>query len=259
MKRSRLPLIPLVLWISTITDSPGLQMDTVFWYDTCSECRFRSLGEASRHLSDTIGFYQMQPPGGGASPRKLAAPCPHPRLLRLPELKRVELPKLRTLDDEGLPRSLLDKLAPRPLQNRGMGLKGASDRQIENARQVERLLWEKGYREPKAIVAILANGWHESRWNAGTIHKEKNGTVSRGFFQLTNGELTIEGNVEQLTTKAPYAARIQKWYADHKRNNWSAGESAYWFARRVEICASRFWNERRSTADAWWKLIEERK
>jgi hypothetical protein len=150
---------------------------------------------------------------------------------------------------------VMDRLIPQKAQNRS--LSSAGDKQVENARQVERLLWDRGYRQPKAIVAILANGWHESRWNAGTVYREKNGTVSRGFFQLTNGALTIEGNVEQLTTKAPYKARIEKWYSDAKKHGWSAGEAAYWFARRVEICASRFWNERRETADRWWSLVQD--
>jgi hypothetical protein len=149
---------------------------------------------------------------------------------------------------------VMDRLIPQKAQSRSLAT--VRDLQIENARKVERLLWDKGYRQPHLVIAILANGWHESRWNAGTIYKEKNGTVSRGFFQLTNGALTIEGNVEQLTTKAPYAARIKKWYSDAKREKWSAGEAAYWFARRVEICASRYWNERKVTADKWWSLME---
>lgn len=150
---------------------------------------------------------------------------------------------------------VMDKLMPQKAQSRS--LSSVRDTQIENAREVERLLWDKGYRQPHLVIAILANGWHESRWNAGTVYKEKNGTTSRGFFQLTNGALTIEGNVRQLTEKAPYAARITKWYSDAKRLNWDAGEAAYYFAARVEICARRFWNERKETAERWWSLMEE--
>lgn len=174
-----------------------------------------------------------------------------------PNKKKVAAPESQIITHPASRSPVMDRLMPQRQQNRS--LNSAGDRQIENARQVERLLWDKGYRQPKAIVAILANGWHESRWNAGTVYREKNGTTSRGFFQLTNGALTIEGNVEQLTTQAPYAARIQKWYTDFKANDWSAGEAAYWFARRVEICASRFWLERKQTAERWWLLMEEHK
>lgn len=211
-------------------------------------------------------FPSSSPKGGGipnlhtdrAAPRPVSGASPehpHPLAHLVNAEPERSAPESQIISPAQSRSPVMDRLMPQKSQNRALG--SAGDRQVENARMVERLLWEKGYREPKAVVAILANGWHESRWNAGTVHKEKNGTYSRGFFQLTNGALTIEGNVEQLTTKAPYAARIQKWYADHKKHGWSAGESAYWFARRVEICASRFWSERRQTAEKWWGLLEE--
>lgn len=228
----------------------------------CCVCAYvaKECGEEYERL-----FPSWSPTGGGipnlhtdrAAPRPVsgASPAhPHPLAHLVNAEPERSAPESQIITPPPSRSPVMDRLIPQKAQNRALG--SAGDRQVENARQVERLLWAKGYREPKAIVAILANGWHESRWKADVVHKEKNGTVSRGFFQLTNGALTIEGNVEQLTTKAPYAARIQKWYADAKKHNWDAGTAAYYFAARVEICAKRFWNERKQTADKWWRIVE---
>lgn len=145
-----------------------------------------------------------------------------------------------------------------------------SEVRIENARTAEKLILRYGFGDIRARLAMLANAFDESGWNATTIYREGNGTTSRGFFQLTNGDLTIEGNVAQLITKAPYKRRVEEWYkwlrSDEKI---TAGEAAHRFARKVEICAQfrgtkrsknrvDVWVLRQKYADSWMSELKSR-
>lgn len=151
------------------------------------------------------------------------------------------------------PEPLIAKLIPLP--------QSAEHRRV-NAIEAEEWYIRLGVGNESARLAMLANAWHESRFNPRAEAKEKNGSMSRGFHQLnTRGagrgmprelQLTIRHNVAAIMRDGAFA----NWYREHKAKGWSAGKSAYEFARRVERCASRYWNARRVTAEKWSHAIQ---
>lgn len=131
----------------------------------------------------------------------------------------------------------------------------------EHAVEAERWYIRGGVGDPVARLAMLANAWHESKFDPVDEYRERDGSVSRGFHMVnTRGAGRGLSRRDALTVRHNVAAimrdyRFAEWYRAHKSKRWDAGTSAYWFARMVERCASRYWNDRRVTANAWSKQL----
>lgn len=128
----------------------------------------------------------------------------------------------------------------------------------KNAETAERFFRSRGITSDKAIIAILANAWHECTWNPSC----QSGSCI-GFFQIKNrggmGNGHSTSNLKNLVYNITVLAnssdfkRWVKWLNAHPKA--SAGEMAYQFASQVERCASQHRSPRRNTADRWFKAL----
>lgn len=127
------------------------------------------------------------------------------------------------------------------------------------AAKVERMIRKSGVTSDKAVIAVLANAWHESRWNP----RVKSGSCI-GFFQLKRGNgMGGRHTVEQLmdldvnVSIMMASTSFKKWTIWAKNNpNKTAGEMSFQFASKVERCASQHRQPRRTTADRWYKNLK---
>lgn len=122
-----------------------------------------------------------------------------------------------------------------------------------HAREVEMLLWERGYRDRHAILAIHANMWHESRFNPNAV----SGNFV-GLFQIggrgTMGAGTSVADRQSIPTAVQIVASkpyFISWYKDVKAKKLSARDAATTFASKVLRCASKHVGSRGSTARTW--------
>lgn len=132
---------------------------------------------------------------------------------------------------------------------------------LENNKKIavkaEKIFRDAGVTCDKMLLAILANAWHESRWNP----KETDGSCI-GFFQLHKRHLGSGSTEKQLmdlthnTNKLIKSDDFQEWVQWCKRNpKVSCGRMSFRFASLVERCASKHRNARKVTADRWHKNL----
>lgn len=132
---------------------------------------------------------------------------------------------------------------------------------FENRRKiavkVEEMIRKKGITSDKMILAMLANAWHESKWNPSTASKS-----CIGFFQLhikymgrgsTVSQLkNLEHNVQKLMATTSF----KDWVAWCKKYpNKSCGDFSLKFASHVERCAVKHRYPRKITADKWYQML----
>lgn len=131
-----------------------------------------------------------------------------------------------------------------------------------HARKAEALLRAGGVTNEKAIIAILANAWHESKWNPAVA-----GGPNIGFFQLNHSGGMGRGHRVSQLKKLDYNVKVmmastsfKEWVAWVKKNpNQTAGEMAYRFAQKVERCAVKHRAPRRTTGNAWYTGLVKNK
>jgi hypothetical protein len=119
-----------------------------------------------------------------------------------------------------------------------------------------------GISNPRAIIAMLANAWHECRFDPTASSA---GNV--GFYQLNvRGGLGRGHSVQNLkdveyNTKAIINTNdFRNWKAWVEKNpNASAGTMSYRFAAYVERCAKQHRAPRRTTADNWYSAWSKTK
>lgn len=152
--------------------------------------------------------------------------------------------------------------SPVPLVSPLIPLKPGYEPKRVYAIEAEKWYIKLGFWNEKARIAMLANALKESGFDPKEESRERDGSVSRGFHQLNSRgvgrgldrhlQLQIRHNVFWiLNTKS-----AKEWYRDHKKYSWSAGKSAYEFAKRVERCRSEHWPARRTLANSWEKALE---
>lgn len=128
----------------------------------------------------------------------------------------------------------------------------------KNAEVAERFFRKRGVTSDKAIIAILANAWHESTWNPSC----QSGSCI-GFFQILNrggmGDGHSTAKLKQLVYNITILAdslSFKQWATWVKKNpGVTAGEMSYRFASKVERCATKHRAPRRKTADKWFKAL----
>ncbi|MBS1722879.1 MAG: hypothetical protein JSS66_08000 [Armatimonadetes bacterium] len=127
------------------------------------------------------------------------------------------------------------------------------------AAKAETYLRKAGVNSDKAIIAVLANAWHECKWNPAG----KSGS-NIGFFQLNRAGgmgrghsvaklQQLEYNIAVMTASTSFKDWV-KWA--NKNPETSAGKMAYRFAAKVERCTSSNWDDRQRTADRWYKALK---
>jgi membrane-bound lytic murein transglycosylase MltF len=142
----------------------------------------------------------------------------------------------------------------------------AQERRIFNQRkkvavEVETYFRKQGIHSDKAIVGILVNAWHESKWDPRAV--SPNGSCV-GLFQLSGSGLGRGMTVAQRQDIGQSLKRMsshqhfldwKKWVDKHP--NASAGEMSYQFAKQVERCARQHRAPRRTTGDKWFAAMDK--
>lgn len=133
---------------------------------------------------------------------------------------------------------------------------------LENRRNIaekaERYFRKLGVTSDKAILALLANAWHECRWNPNDI----SGSCI-GFFQLSRAGgmgrgqsvkklQNLEYNIAIMAASSSFKDWV-KWCNSHPSA--SCGAMSLRFASLVERCAKKHRYPRLITADKWYKSL----
>lgn len=165
--------------------------------------------------------------------------------------KKVSDPikKIERLTVERLPKSAVRIQEQSTMENRR-----------NTAIKAEQVIREGGVTSDKMIVAMLANAWHESRWNP----RDATGSCI-GLFQIHLRHMGRGSSREQLmsteynTRKIMSTKDFKAWAAWCKKNSTaSCGNMALRFAATVERCAVKHRYPRSVTADKWYKSLNPR-
>ena len=140
------------------------------------------------------------------------------------------------------------------------GEKSLFIQRLKTGKTAERFFRKRGVDSDKAIIAILANAWHECKWD----YTEKSGSCI-GFFQLNraggmgkgHSEAKLKQLVYNMTIMADSTSFKQLLAWTKKNPNVTAGEMSYRFAADVERCAVQYRAPRRPTADRWYKALKK--
>ena len=106
----------------------------------------------------------------------------------------------------------------------------------------------------RIILGVFSNAHHESGWepslissgNYGLFQLRKNGL---GKGKSTPWLLDYKNNTTAILN-CPQAIEFFEWAAG---SGFSAGDFAYRFASKVERCSSKYYGERRATAN-WYQM-----
>lgn len=130
---------------------------------------------------------------------------------------------------------------------------------LETAKKAERFFRKRGATTDKAVIALLVNAWHESKWNPAA----SSGSCI-GFFQLKNNGGMGDGysaarlkNLDVNMSIMAASTSCKAWIVWTNQNpTVTAGEMAYRFAAKVERCATQHRAPRRTTANKWFKALK---
>jgi hypothetical protein len=133
------------------------------------------------------------------------------------------------------------------------------------AKQAEQKIRNNGIKDEKVIMGMLANMWHESKWDHKVYQLDTNGAYSAGLFQLNQKGAGRGMTLEQMTNINHHMHRLfsltaykdWKTWSLENSSNISCGEISYQFAKQVERCAKKHRPARRVTADKWWKAFNQ--
>lgn len=122
----------------------------------------------------------------------------------------------------------------------------------------EQIIRNKGITSDKMIIAMLANAWHESKFNP-----KATGGSCIGLFQVHLRYLGKGSTKAQLFDPAYNTKKIM---TDYKFNTWvnwcrknsdaTAGKMAYMFAHLVERPLAKHKAPRSVTANRWYKHLK---
>lgn len=132
------------------------------------------------------------------------------------------------------------------------------EKNIKYAIIAERLIRDNNITSDKMIIAMLANAWHESKWNP----KAQGGSCI-GLFQVHLRHLGKGSTRAQLFDPAYNTKKIMTDYKFKTWVNWckknsdaTAGKMAYKFADLVERCLNQHKPPRSVTANRWYKHLK---
>lgn len=136
------------------------------------------------------------------------------------------------------------------------------------AEQVETMLIEDGHLSPSIRVAVLANAWHECKFDPNMSHIDSNGKNTAGFFALNSGGVGKGMTVSQKRHIPTAYNRLfgrtatKEWLQRVVKKEWSAADAAYNYAAKVMVCAISYKgrplrSERRHTAAKWEAALKK--
>lgn len=137
-----------------------------------------------------------------------------------------------------------------------------------NAEQVEQMLISDGHSSPSIRIAVLANAWHECKFDPNMSHVDSNGKNTAGFFALNSGGVGKGMTVSQKRHIPTAYDRLfnrtatKEWLQRVVKKDWGAADAAYNYAAKVMVCAVTYKgrplrSERRHTAAKWEAALKK--
>jgi len=131
------------------------------------------------------------------------------------------------------------------------------------AEQVESLLIKDGHTHPSIRIAVLANAWHECKFDRTMSHTDSNGANTAGFFALNSKGVGRGMSVPQKQHIPTAYNRLfgrqatQNWLDRVVKNDWGAADAAYNYAAKVMVCAVRYRSKPKRTAAKWEAALKK--
>lgn len=129
------------------------------------------------------------------------------------------------------------------------------------AERVEQLLIDDGHTHTSIRLAVLANGWHECKFDPSESIVDANGANSAGFFML-NSRGVGKGMSVAAKKDIPTAyERLINWPTTRKwltyAHKQDPGTAAFSYASKVMVCHHPSRPHRRETAKRWAAALKK--